>query len=701
MNISNITPGLLPIPPNGWGAVEKIIWETHLCLKELGHDSHITYLNDIPTDADIVHIHVANLANEAHSRGIPYYFTMHDHHAYLYGKDSHVYKENLEAIRNAKRAFVPAKYLVDWFEGIPEYFSHGVNTDYFTNDKTRTTHKLLCVANNGFIHDQSEDRKGFGFAIEAAKRLGLPITVVGPENNRKYFEKFPSDYDRLNIVYDASEEELRKIYSEHTIFLHPSILEAGHPNLTLLEAMASGLPVLATFENGNELDGLVKIERNVDSIVTGISKIFTEYSKYTKLAREQAEKLSWKNRTIELLKKYGYKNQKVIPMKDKLIKHYNNTIIKIKEPKKYTANVTIHNIDGAFVEITGEQSDKKYKVDFIDKKTGKIEYSNQMGINCWSKCSVKYFVDWDIKIYENGNLIYVFDTNYEGDTVYIALDSKSLGDTLAWMPYVDEFGKKHGCKVICSTFWNEFFEKKYSHIRFIKPGEVANGISAMYTIGLFYNSDNTYDGFKHPTNPIKGPLQKVAADILGLEYEEIRPKIVSVSPRKRKGKYVTIGMHSSSQNKYWNNPTGWKEVSDYLKSKNIEPVFISKEGSDYMGNKYPEGVTTIVPKDITEAMELIEGSEFFVGISSGLSWLAWAMNKRVVMISGFTDTYNEFTMDCERIINHSVCNSCWHRYKYDPGDWNFCPDQKGTPRQFECTKTINGKDVIQIIDRLL
>ena len=29
MKIINVTPGILPIPPNGWGAVEKIIWECH------------------------------------------------------------------------------------------------------------------------------------------------------------------------------------------------------------------------------------------------------------------------------------------------------------------------------------------------------------------------------------------------------------------------------------------------------------------------------------------------------------------------------------------------------------------------------------------------------------------------------------------------------------------------------------------------
>ena len=37
------------------------------------------------------------------------------------------------------------------------------------NPPDKKEHKLLCVANNGFIHDQSEDRKGFGYAVELAK----------------------------------------------------------------------------------------------------------------------------------------------------------------------------------------------------------------------------------------------------------------------------------------------------------------------------------------------------------------------------------------------------------------------------------------------------------------------------------------------------------------------------------------------------
>jgi glycosyltransferase involved in cell wall biosynthesis len=305
MKIVNVTPGLIPIPPNGWGAVEKIIWEMHKSLLKLGHDSQIQYLDDIK-DYDVVHIHVANLANIAHERGIPYYFTMHDHHAYLYGQDSEVFKENMLAIKNAKKAFVPAKFLVGYFGNIPEYFSHGVNIDYF-NPGDNPKESLLCVANNGFIHDQTEDRKGFGYAIEAAKRLDLPITIAGPKNNSKYFSKFPSNYDKLTILYDLTEDQLRDLYKEHSYFLHISTLEAGHPNLTLLEAMASGLPVIGTYEDGNGLDGMVKVERDVDQVVTALQKLIRNPTKrlhYSTRARQQAMDLSWDNRTKELSMSY-------------------------------------------------------------------------------------------------------------------------------------------------------------------------------------------------------------------------------------------------------------------------------------------------------------------------------------------------------------------------------------------------------------
>jgi autotransporter strand-loop-strand O-heptosyltransferase len=682
MKIVNVTPGLLPIPPNGWGAVEKIIWETHLCLKELGHDSYILYLNDVPKDSDIVHIHVANLANEAYERGIEYYFTMHDHHAYLYGKDSQGYQENLLAIKRAKKAFVPARYLVDWFEGIPEYFSHGVNTEFFFPGNTPKTHKLLCVANNGFIHDQAEDRKGFGYAIEAARKLDLPITIVGPENNKRYFEKFPPDYEKLQVIYNASEEELKKIYQDHTLFLHPSILEAGHPNLTLLEAMASGLPVLATFEENNELEGLIVIERDSSVIIKQIEWVISNYKECRLKAKEQAEKLSWKNRTLELLKIYENKKS----MKDRLIEIYNNTEKLFIKPKENHPNFNINYIDGAFAEITGGPEGALYSVSFIDKATNEVVHSDMVGKNSWVRTARSYFTDWKIEI-KSDKYWFISDLSFKGKRVYIALDSKSLGDTLAWFPYAEEFAKKHECKVVVSTFHNKFFKDTYPEIEFIEPGEVAHNIVAKYLIGWFYNSN------AEPVLPATIPLQKTATNILGLEYKEIIPRI-AFEPKQRpyKEKYVCIATASTAGLKYWTGE-GWRELIQYLKDSGYRVIHISKEGTDL-------DVEQLSDTSIENTMNVLHHAEFLVGLSSGLSWLAWALNKRVVMISNFTEADHEFQINCVRITDTSVCHGCWNKpeFTFDKGDWNWCPKHKGTPRQFECHKSIKAKTVIKRIE---
>jgi autotransporter strand-loop-strand O-heptosyltransferase len=102
-------------------------------------------------------------------------------------------------------------------------------------------------------------------------------------------------------------------------------------------------------------------------------------------------------------------------------------------------------------------------------------------------------------------------------------------------------------------------------------------------------------------------------------------------------------------------------------------------------------------------MNVIYHSEFVIGLSSGLSWLSWALNKHVVMISNFTEADHEFTINCTRITNPSVCNGCWNNpnFKFDKGDWYWCPEHKGTERQFECHKSITADMVINQIQHLL
>ena len=686
MRIINVTPGLLPIPPNGWGAVEKIIWEYHQNFLKLGHESEILYLDQVKSDrCAVVHIHVANLAIEAHKRGIPYYFTCHDHHAYLYGKDSNCFKENYNAIKNSIISFVPAKYLVKYFD-LPnlKYLSHGVNTDFFKPTyRVVDEYKLLCVANNGFIHDPSEDRKGFAFAIEAAKKLNLQITIAGPENNKKFFEKYNFNYDKLNVMYNLSETDLLRLYQSHDIFLHPSILEAGHPNLTLLEAISCGLPIVGTLEDDNNLEGLYKSNRDVDEIINGITHVINNYGTYKKLTALTSKEKSWENIVNTLIGFYD------TSMKNQLIEIYESTKINHKDSVESQNSIVFDFNNKSKVEILGEIK-KEYSLKFINKQNNKLVYESDISNNMWTQANFAYFIDWNIQIRDKqtNSLVSDFNLDLKNKTVKIVNESPSLGDGVSWVACIDLFQKKHNCIVDYYTPNKDLFEIEYPNINFYNYNHVKDeNYYASYKIGCFDPNDNSISPADYRTQN----LQQIATNILGLDYEEVKTKIhIKDKDRKLQEKYVCISTASTSGCKHWQHIDGWQKVVDHLNDNGYKVVVIQKEALNYMDLQELKNVIHPQTQSIHEAISWIYNCEFFVGLSSGNSWLAWALDKKVLLISGFTKSFNEFFTPY-RVINESVCNGCWNdiKYKFNAGDWNWCPKYKNTKKQFECTTEIS------------
>ena len=686
MRIINVTPGLLPIPPNGWGAVEKIIWEYHQNFLKLGHESEILYLDQVKSDrCAVVHIHVANLAIEAHKRGIPYYFTCHDHHAYLYGKDSNCFKENYNAIKNSIISFVPAKYLVKYFD-LPnlKYLSHGVNTDFFKPTyRVVDEYKLLCVANNGFIHDPSEDRKGFAFAIEAAKKLNLQITIAGPENNKKFFEKYNFNYDKLNVMYNLSETDLLRLYQSHDIFLHPSILEAGHPNLTLLEAISCGLPIVGTLEDDNNLEGLYKSNRDVDEIINGITHVINNYDTYKKLTALTSKEKSWENIVNTLIGFYD------TSMKNQLIEIYESTKINHKDSVESQNSIVFDFNNKSKVEILGEIK-KEYNLKFINKQNNKLVYESDISNNMWTQANFAYFIDWNIQIRDKqtNSLVSDFNLDLKNKTVKIVNESPSLGDGVSWVACIDLFQKKHNCIVDYYTPNKDLFEIEYPNINFYNYNHIKDeNYYVSYKIGCFDPNDNSISPVDYRTQN----LQQIASNILGLDYEEVKTKIhVKDKERKLQEKYVCISTASTSGCKHWQHIDGWQKVVDHLNNNGYKVVVIQKETLNYMDLQGLKNVIHPQTQSIHEAISWIYNCEFFVGLSSGNSWLAWALDKKVLLISGFTKSFNEFFTPY-RVINESVCNGCWNdvKYKFNAGDWNWCPKYKNTKKQFECTTEIS------------
>jgi len=378
-------------------------------------------------------------------------------------------------------------------------------------------------------------------------------------------------------------------------------------------------------------------------------------------------------------------------------KEVKNVTKTINNPITKSCKINNHFVVNPFIEITGDDN-SNFDVTFFDEHEN-IIYNNNIKINSWVKVNRQYYTKWKTEIKENGNVIYSNVLNLENKRVYISFGSKSLGDTLAWIPYCEEFRKKHNCELIVSTFMNSLFKDEYPNIEFVEPGETVYNIIAQYQLGWYYNENGEFDFNKHPFDFKRQPLQKTATDILGLEYKEIRPKLkLPNTPKKKK---VGIGFHSTAQAKYWNNPDGWQSVIDHLDALGYECMIYSKEGDGYMNNFYPKGVTLFKGGNLQEVINDLVSCEFFIGLGSGLSWLAWACELPVILISGFSEKFAETKLDTYRVINEDVCHGCFNNDRLNAGDWNWCPLHKGTDRQFECSKQITSDMVIKEINKII
>ena len=391
-------------------------------------------------------------------------------------------------------------------------------------------------------------------------------------------------------------------------------------------------------------------------------------------------------------------NGKDYNMSSPTSREYRDLIIKSlgddpEDRREINLNVTLHSssLDGYFIELN-TNIDNLFQVEVYDDKENLV-YTTQLTSGMYSKLSRKYYTRWKTKIHLE-EITFEHEFNLENSRVFIVFESSSLGDTLAWIPYCEEFRKKHNCHVIVSSFMNSMFEDQYPEIEFVGRGVVVPNIKALYRLGWFYDRD------KEPEEPNTIPLQKAATNILGLDFKEIRPKL-SFIPAERpiKEKYITIGMSTTAGCKEWSHPNGWQSLINYLTDRGYKVAVIQKEPFSNIENV----LDWTGDKPLHERMNQIHHSEFYIGLGSGLSWLAWSVNKHVVMISNFSEDGHEFTNNTTRITNPLVCNGCWNNpnFKFDKGDWYWCPTHKGTDRQFECHKSITADMVIEQIQHLL
>ena len=324
---------------------------------------------------------------------------------------------------------------------------------------------------------------------------------------------------------------------------------------------------------------------------------------------------------------------------------------------------------------------------------------------------------------------------------YIKFVTLALGDTIAYMPYVNEFQKRFGGTTYVACGWNKYYQgneffdypnlnyipnnsNSKNWVKYLNPPDHDEGYrGGVYNLGSVHHPVGVIDENISPEGiPIS--LQTSAAKQLGLvdlEGKEIKPKIKEIKGnRKIHEKYVCISIHASSNpQKYWNNLSGWQEVVDYLIDElGYTVVCIDKKSNyNYQGKSYdiPKRVLNKTGNiDIQDRMVDLKYADFFIGNSSGLAWLSWVVDTHVFMINGFTFPQNEFQSGCTHIYNNTVCTGCY--VNGNPGGVSYfngkefifrkdffgrCPKYEviDPDKIFECTTSITSEIVIEHIKK--
>ena len=324
----------------------------------------------------------------------------------------------------------------------------------------------------------------------------------------------------------------------------------------------------------------------------------------------------------------------------------------------------------------------------------------------WVTSTKKYYVRFKIQVFHQGNEYPFIDETMDllDKPVLISFPSGTLGDLMGWFPYAERFQIQHQCRLECVMGQEiiDLLAPQYPEILFSTDLTLrTTSPYATYRVGLFFQGDTDHQ----PVDFRQVGFHRSAGWILGTDPRESPPRLNLSAPRIIEEPYVCIATQSTCQAKYWNNGTGWSEVVAHLKSLGYRVLCIdlhAHHGDGFVWNHIPWGAEDFTGRlPLQERVDLLHHASFFIGLPSGLSWLAWACGIPVVLISGFSLPISEFYTPW-RVFNSHGCNGCWDdtSLNFDHHDFFWCPRHKGTSRQYECTRLITGRQVNGVINRL-
>lgn len=319
----------------------------------------------------------------------------------------------------------------------------------------------------------------------------------------------------------------------------------------------------------------------------------------------------------------------------------------------------------------------------------------------------KYFIRYRFEVIERatGKKLACHDYDCTGKKVMIVIPDGGLGDNLAWLPYAEAFRIEHHADVtcVCGEWLIRLVKDQYPELHFqpVASPPLSDGFYASYFCAIFPKDRKAWRPSDHQNFGMQGSI----AQILGVRQVPRRVRFKLDSPRPFPEPFVVISTMATNPAKYWNYPDGWNQVCRYLKRLGFRVLVIDRDhdltfaGKHYSVPSEAEDFTGLKP--LSERIALLQHASFFIGLPSGLSWLAWNCRVPVVMIAGFTLDGSEFPTPY-RVFNRNFCHGCWNDSTcfFDMHVPVWCPRHLGTPREIECTRAITTEMVVEQLNRI-
>jgi glycosyltransferase involved in cell wall biosynthesis len=263
--------GAYPIPPTGYGAIERVLGEYARALTGAGHTVRV--LNEVHgsgslaeyrfaiglparvrrEDCDVVHVSTPIVANRLAAAGIPYVYTSHSRHWFWRESWRHRWGFWLERrsvrraaavvaltpeVESAIRSVLPSN-----FRSPVRVIPYGIAaSEYAPAWDVRTGRQALGV---GVV----APLKRWEVAAASLKGTGVTLQIAGPTPDPAYAATVRSVGDAVEILGEVDLPRLRRLYAESDMLVHPSEVEVL--SAAVLQAMASGLPVVGSSAVGS------------------------------------------------------------------------------------------------------------------------------------------------------------------------------------------------------------------------------------------------------------------------------------------------------------------------------------------------------------------------------------------------------------------------------------------------------------------